>query len=474
LTQQNEEDLSVSAHSHPQSLAIFIVTASVAVAASLLFAGAASAQSNTEPNVGPLRTLPNATGAARTFTPNGSINTGSTFFQNTLGTNGQSCGTCHLASDDWTISAASVQHIFDQTEGTDPLFRPNDTANAPTMDVSTVDARRIAYSLILNRGVVRIGLAMPANAEFTLEQVQDPFGYASAKELSLYRRPLPTTNMRFLTAVNWDGRASLRDLQGQARGVVTRLLQASTPPTQAQLDDIVAFETSIFTAQVMDNAAGDLESRGAQGGPFNLFKQPFFIGINDLADKPDRAAFDPHALTLYQAWATEPDASAAQDDAGFADARRSVARGEEIFDTFPIRITGVAGLNDDQTPLVVGTCTTCHNAPNVGDHSVPLPLNIGVSDVQRNPDLPVYTLRNSTTGAIARTTDPGRALITGKWNDIARFKGPILRGVAARAPYFHNGLAKDLTAVVAFYDDRFKLGLSATQKEDLVAFLRTL
>ena len=51
-----------------------------------------------------------------------------------------------------------------------------------------------------------------------------------------------------------------------------------------------------------------------------------------------------------------------------------------------------------------------------------------------------------------QTTDPGRALITGKWADIGKFKGPILRGLAARAPYFHNGFAATLDDVVDFYD----------------------
>jgi len=75
---------------------------------------------------------------------------------------------------------------------------------------------------------------------------------------------------------------------------------------------------------------------------------------------------------------------------------------------------------------------------------------------------------------MVQTTDPGRALITGKWNDIARFKGPILRALAARAPYFHNGMAKNLDEAVDFYDTRFEIGLSTDEKADLIAFLRTL
>jgi cytochrome c peroxidase len=153
-----------------------------------------------------------------------------------------------------------------------------------------------------------------------------------------------------------------------------------------------------------------------------------------------------------------------------------VVRGQALFNTRPISITGVKGLNDDLgVPVIAGTCTTCHDSPNAGDHSIPAPLDIGLTDVsRRTPDLPLYTLRNLATQETIQTTDPGRALITGKWKDIGRFKGPILRGLAARAPYFHNGSAADLPAVIDFYNTRFNLNLSAQEKSDLVAFLRTL
>jgi cytochrome c peroxidase len=80
--------------------------------------------------------------------------------------------------------------------------------------------------------------------------------------------------------------------------------------------------------------------------------------------------------------------------------------------------------------------------------------------------------RRQHTGETLQTTDPGRALVTGKWKDVGRFKGPILRSVAARAPYFHNGSAPDLRAVVDFYDTRFGVGFTTAEKADLVAFLR--
>jgi cytochrome c peroxidase len=65
-------------------------------------------------------------------------------------------------------------------------------------------------------------------------------------------------------------------------------------------------------------------------------------------------------------------------------------------------------------------------------------------------------------------------MITGKWADIGKFKGPILRALAARAPYFHNGSAETLEEVVEFYETRFNIGLTAREKADLVAFLRAL
>jgi cytochrome c peroxidase len=49
-----------------------------------------------------------------------------------------------------------------------------------------------------------------------------------------------------------------------------------------------------------------------------------------------------------------------------------------------------------------------------------------------------------------------------------------LRALSTRAPYFHNGFAADLGAVVDFYDQRFALGFSNDEKADLLAFLKVL
>jgi cytochrome c peroxidase len=96
------------------------------------------------------------------------------------------------------------------------------------------------------------------------------------------------------------------------------------------------------------------------------------------------------------------------------------------------------------------------------------------------PDLPVFVVSGCPNpfaagqAASFYTTDHGKALITGRCSDFNRVKGPILRGLAARAPYFHNGAAATLHEAVNFYNTRFQMGLTDEQKRQLVAFLKTL
>ncbi len=420
---------------------------------------------------------PDPSGFGATLSTNGSIDTSNPFFQS-LGTNGRSCGSCHVQAVGWTITPANVQARFAATGGTDPIFRTNDGSNSPNADVSTVQARQAAYNMLLTKGLIRVGIGIPANAEFSLSAVDDPYNYASAAELSLFRRPLPSTNLGFLSTVMWDGRETFAgqsiafDLGDQANGATLGHAQATMGLTSTQDQLIVSFESALFTAQTIDTGAGNLASAGALGGPQTLENQTFYIGINDpLGNNPTGAAFNPVAFTIYDAWAPPT-----QDSTTSAARRYSINRGQAIFNSRTFNITGVGGLNDKLgVASISGTCTLCHDTPNVGDHSVPAPLNIGIADAsRRTADMPLYTLQNNATGATVQTTDPGRALISGKWADIGKFKGPILRGLAMRAPYFHNGSASSLSDVVGFYNARFGIGLSTQDQADLVAFLQAL
>jgi cytochrome c peroxidase len=422
-----------------------------------------------------LRPFATETGRIRTFSRTGEIDTENPFFQS-LGTNGRSCSSCHQASDAWTITPRHVQERFDATDGLDPIFRKNDGSNSPNIDDSTLAARRRGYSMLLNKGLIRIGIGIPIVAEFELVSVDDPYGFASASELSLFRRPLPTTNLKFLATVMWDGRETFRgqsidfDLLDQANGATRGHAQALADLTAQQRRDIVDMQTQLFTASIDDRQAGRLTDDGARGGPRFLEREPFYIGINDvLGADPFGRPFDPHVFALFDAWTNPPEGSRQE-------ARAAVARGQALFNTREIHIRGVKGLNDDlHIDDLLGACSTCHDTPNAGNHSVSLPIDIGVADEsRRTADLPLYTLRNKTTGELIRTTDPGRALISGRWKDISKFKGPILRALAARPPFFHNGAAADFSAVLDFYNTRFDMHLTAGERSDLIAFLRAL
>ena len=57
---------------------------------------------------------------------------------------------------------------------------------------------------------------------------------------------------------------------------------------------------------------------------------------------------------------------------------------------------------------------------------------------------------------------------------VGAFRAPPLRGLAARAPFFQDGKARDIKEVVEFYHHRFDLDLSGSERDDLVAFLSAL
>jgi hypothetical protein len=98
-------------------------------------------------------------------------------------------------------------------------------------------------------------------------------------------------------------------------------------------------------------------------------------------------------------------------------------------------------------------CATCHIPPTYTDvlsgpdSSMPF-----LHDAAEVGTEPVYATRSAT----------------------GQYRTSPLRGIWQHPPYFHDGSAATLSAVVDHYDQHFKLNLSASQKADLVEFLKSL
>ncbi len=382
------------------------------------------------------KTFRNPAGRAGTFSAHGSVDLATGFFQ-PLGTNGRSCASCHIPEDAWSINPGTLQALFDETDGTHPVFNILD-ANNPAMDVSTVEARLAAYSMVLSRGVFRRGGAPRPDSEWELVAADDPHGFASVTRLVHWRRSMPTINFAVGSAtVHWDGGPSVgadqrAGLVNQAARAIGGALQGP-PPTAEVVAGIADFEASLSTAQTLLYGVGRLDAGGARGGPAALSMMTTVQGRFDLFD----------------AWIGNRNRRRAQ-----------IARGQELFNT-----QNAGG----------GRCGACHNSSNNGTSVTHLFFDIGAaSAAARTPDLPLYTFRNRTTGELRQLTDAGRGNVTGLWRDLGRFKTPTLRALAARAPYFHNGIAATLDDVVRHYETHLGFIFTDAERADLVAFLKAL
>jgi cytochrome c peroxidase len=497
----------------------------VMVFAALSLAGVVSAA--VIPNLFPFL---DPTGLVSTYSTNGSVKENGAFFQS-LGTNGRSCSTCHIASNAMGLSLPNIQARYFLTAGRDPLFAAFDGANCPNSTSRTAQA----HSILLSNGLIRIPITMPATPGFQIRAISDPYGCAITTDpatgrqvVSIYRRPLPTTNLKFLSTMMWDGRESTAkplnseatfmpyltaDLMQQSIDATLEHAQATEPPTIDQQNDIVNFELGLFSSQIADAHAGPLNVDGATGGSQILAANVsnYQPGINDvLGADPNHNPFNPSAFSLFSAWQNAtPQNLHGPIAREVAAARADIAAGEILFNTRTINITSVRGINDNAAVAAAlgvslpvasfpGTCTTCHDTPNVGNHSLPLPLDLGlVHDpaLEQDPAIsnslaqlslakvPVYEIDGcpdpfavppSTQPVKIYTTDPGKALISGACSDVNRVKGPILRGLAARAPYFHNGAGRSLDEVLNFYNQRFQMNLTSTEKRQIIAFLNSL
>ena len=451
----------------------------------------------------------NTLGKLGVIQASGPVETSGHPFFTPLGSNGRACVNCHQPAWGMTVSAESLRERWLATDGKDPVFAAFDGSNCPDLP----QGKRESHSLLLNRGLFRIPLSWPPRnadgspktVEFSIEVVRDPtgcnlsavYGLKSVHPtLSVYRRPRPAANLKYVVSGAQNillktGRLADRDpenghpvsmnlmsdarepsLMTQAISAIMGHEEAREAPSRGQLEAIVAFESQVYMAQVEHVFAGPLAGFGV---PFGLGpaalrdRRPGVLGDNDYEQ-----VFGP-----FDVWKGKEYYPA------------SIARGANIFmfrqfwlrDTTHINSIGLGN------PLK-RTCATCHNAQMTGQDLSAGWVDVGTTNYPtwsepgtwaESSELPVFKITcrpeadpHPYLGRVIYTTDPGRALISGRCVDVGSIVMQQLRGLAARAPYFANGSAQNLREVVDFYDRRFDMKLSEAEKYDLINFLEVL
>src|SRR5437867_709363 len=399
-------------------------------------------------------------GQFRLLNKSGEVETKGHPFFTALGSNGRACVTCHQPTTAMSLSLDLIRLRWADTNGKDPLFAALDGSNCPDLPQD----KQESHSLLLERGLIRIVLPWPpvTKPDFQIEVVRDPTGCnKNPASISVYRRPRVAANLQYIAlptggTLMADGRE--RTLQSQATSAALTHEQASAAPTPAQLQQIEDFERQLFMAQQWDILGGLLAEPGG----------PPLLGADNLASGIGGAGAVPAAGNLaasFDPWRNLSAPNLAVRQRAF---RESVLRGVDLFVSREFRLA------DGKQ----GACATCHG-PGIN-----YSIDTGTTNLptaKESPELPLFRITCDAStpphpqlGRTFLTHDPGRALTTGKCADVGSILMQQFRGLTARAPYFANGSAGDLTELVDFFDRRFKIGLTDKEKQDLVNFLSIL
>jgi len=456
----------------------------------------------------------------------GTITTAGHPFFEPIGTNGRACVTCHQPADGMSVSVATIKRRWEVTAGKDPLFAMIDGANCPNQPA----ADPASHSLLLGRGLFRIALPWPprddkgqvVTPEFTIEVVRDSTGCNSGPEygingtrheISVYRRPRAAVNLRYVASsgfgvspfigktgqlaavdpetgrplnMNMMADARKSTLKTQAQSAAHDHLQVAKPLTPEQLTQIQDFELQLYGAQAVSNVAGKLvEPDGPSGiGPEAMAKGRDGVLGNNTTQ---------YVIPMENKWADLPAGKTPAEKAR-NEFLESVQRGHDVFfyRTFWIKdamhINSV-GLGNP----IKRTCATCHGMHMTGMDTANGWMDLGTTNhpyalepaespwAKDLPPLPLFKITcredlppHPFLGRVIYTQDPGRALISGKCEDVGAIVIQQFRGLAARAPYFSNGSAANLRELVDFYDRRFNIKYTEAEKTDLINFLESL
>ena len=352
-----------------------------------------------------------------------------------LGGNGRACADCHMPSDSFQLSPATARARFEalsekrahNKNADDPLFRPVD---ADDFRVNGDEAND--FSNLIENGLVRVTMPLPANVRLIDPATGQP---SDETFVDLWRATMPVFNVAItgpdLVLPIWAPAAQNRvpilgqdpngpnrqggfqhdarfaTLQEQARGALFAHAQVTVEPSARLLDDLAAFQETLFSSPGVELLANAIRS----GGTFD--PDPELTQLEQEGKVVfNRACAQCHGGTLHQSTST-PDAALV----------RPIVRYHSIV-------------------------SACPRPTTDGFAACPARLN-------RNARTYRITLANGTVQTVM-TSDPGRLLLTGQPADLGVMDVTQLRGISRTAPYFHNNSAATLEDVLDHYDAFFR------------------
>ena len=352
-----------------------------------------------------------------------------------LGGNGRACADCHMPSEHFQLSPAAARARFEallakrefNKNADDALFRPVDADDFHMNGENASD-----FSNLVDNGLVRVTLPLPPNVRLLDSVTGQPTNETAT---DLFRAVMPVMNVAItgpdgvvpiwppapripIPGVDPNGPnrqggyqhdARFATLQEQARGALIAHAQVSVEPPSDMLDDLAAFQQTLFSSPGVERLA---EAIASGSTPF-----------------PDP---DPELTEIEQ-------------------------QGKAVFNRACATCHGGSLHPSGSTPeaAIVRPIVRYHNIQTAcprpaTDGYLPCPSRLG-----RNARTYRITLANGTTQTFT-TSDPGRLLLTGQIADLGVMDITQLRGISRTAPYFHNNSAATLEAVLDHYDAFFR------------------
>ncbi len=368
------------------------------------------------------------------------------FDQALPGTNGRACATCHVGAQHFTLSPADVAARL-AANPSDPLFNPIDADN-PTASTPTYQH--------LAAGLVRVTL--PLADDLNVVDATGNVVTGPSRTITVWRGVPSVENVAYTSPYQFDGR--FPTLQIQAGAALLAHSQMNPPPAQGTLDDLAAFEQTVFS----DPGAARIARAIARGLP-----------------PPDpEPVFPPGSLeaegqALFHAACVPCHGTPTQTkiaDQAIVDQLHPVLDADG---SMPV----IVGQGGQVLPASVHHDLQGHPTANIGIAFGTWLTQIGALPSQTGVSFPCYRIRFYTdatrtqklvdlpplppaigpTGSPqACSVDPGLSATSGDVLDWEAFDIPQLRDIRHTGPYFHDNFARDLPAVIDTYS-RFILGI---------------